>query len=193
MWLTLFTTLLVAGYTPLVHVRAESPVWARKQVVRVLTTVVGQGVRATRHQVTAKNHGSDTKAAYIAAFRSALRERGRPDEFGFLNGMVRGESNGNNRAVNFHPGRWVSRVDKKTGIWRKVWQPPLWYCGLVQTMCRSDAACKRVQRDPRYAADEALRILRLHDNVGGDRTCNWKHGPFHPKCEKLRRSSVPTS
>lgn len=199
MWPLLLATLLAVSQTPPAHSHLKNPqARATKFVVKTLKTAAlrhARAVRAAQRRADRLITKYDPKASaiYIAAFKGALREQGRPDEVEFLTGLIRGESSGNHKAVSFIPGHRVFVKDKKTGRFKAKWQPPMWYCGPVQTMCRSRAECVKVQRDPRHGANEALRILRWQDSIGGDRTCNWKHGPFHLKCEAFRRGSVPTS
>ena len=179
MWWILLATVLSLGQVPAGQTQIKpSQSTVIKGAAKALKTAKMRHARAVR-KAEARRVAHDPKLV-LAAFKRHLAQKGSPGEVQFIEGMIWGESRGKNKAVNFHPGRWATRKGKR------VWVAPLWYCGPVQTLCRSKAQCERVKSDPRYAASEALRILRIHDAIGGDRTCNWKHGPNHQKCRTLR-------
>lgn len=137
------------------------------------------------HKALAKKEKAVKKVVrdiYLDTFKADLRKKGRPDEAIFLISQIAGESNGNHMAVSYLAPKGGSK------------NPGRWHCGPVQTQSRSLEACQKIQRDPRWAAAEALRVLRIHDKIGpGSRECNWKKGPSHIDCRRIRAKNNRTS
>ena len=131
--------------------------------------------------LTKKGHAIEkfSRDVYLDSFRRALKNKGaKPDEVAFINSLIYGESGGDPLAQGPLPPGGKRHI---------------WYCGLVQTQARTLGECQRVQRDPGYAAEVALQILHYQDKYPGSRWCNWKKGPNHIDCRRIRAKSIPTS
>jgi len=183
MWFIAFVSAFSIAYSPVPKLALST---LQKHVVCRLVPPKVAEVKAKKIKGKKGPRGM-TRETYMKEFGDELAKKGTPDQVAFLNSLVWGESRGNHLAVSFIP----EHLDKKG---KKV--HAYWYCGPVQTINGSLAGCQKIQREPRYAANKALEILRVHDRWPGSRVCNWKQGPGHPDCVRIRsqaKAKIPTS